>query len=73
MRPVALVARLGAGGCAHDGLSDGHVCHLLTQLAQLVAQRGHVISNNDGLGAHDGAALGINGVLALHAVIVLEH
>eukprot|EP00965_Chrysotila_dentata_P197228 6178072-Pleurochrysis_carterae.AAC.3 len=33
---------------------------------------GQVISNSDGLGAH-GAALGVDGVLALHAVILLEH
>eukprot|EP00965_Chrysotila_dentata_P116215 3841878-Pleurochrysis_carterae.AAC.1 len=72
MGHIALVARFGAGGCAHDGLSGGHGCHLLTQLAQLVAQGGHVSSISDGLGAH-GAALGVNGVLALHAVILFEH
>eukprot|EP00965_Chrysotila_dentata_P032976 1098595-Pleurochrysis_carterae.AAC.3 len=46
--------------------------HLLKQLAQLITQGGYVISNSDGLGAH-GAALGVTGVLALHAVILLEH
>eukprot|EP00965_Chrysotila_dentata_P043380 1442436-Pleurochrysis_carterae.AAC.3 len=55
-------ARLGAGSCAHDGFGGGHGCHLLTHLAQLVAQGGLVISNSDGLGAH-GAALGVDGVL----------
>eukprot|EP00965_Chrysotila_dentata_P082588 2725957-Pleurochrysis_carterae.AAC.4 len=60
MGHVALVVRLGAGGCAHNGLRHG--CHLLTQLAQLVAQGGHVIFSSDGLGAH-GAAVGVNGVL----------
>eukprot|EP00965_Chrysotila_dentata_P242274 6204778-Pleurochrysis_carterae.AAC.2 len=60
MGHVALVARFGACCCAHDGLGGGHGCHLLTQLAQLVAQGEHVISNSDGLGAH-GAALGVNG------------
>eukprot|EP00965_Chrysotila_dentata_P064461 2136726-Pleurochrysis_carterae.AAC.2 len=51
----------------HDGLGGGHGCHLLTKLTRLVAhQGGHVISNSEGLGAH-GAALGINGVPAIHA------
>eukprot|EP00965_Chrysotila_dentata_P236256 6201216-Pleurochrysis_carterae.AAC.3 len=72
MGHVALVARLGAGGCAHDGLGGGHGCHLLMYLAQLIAHGGHVISNNDGLGAH-GTALSVNGVLAPHAVILLKH
>eukprot|EP00965_Chrysotila_dentata_P201618 6180664-Pleurochrysis_carterae.AAC.4 len=72
MGHVALVARLGAGGCEHCGLGGGHSCHLLTQLAQLVAQEGHVISDSDGFGVH-GEALGVDGVLALHAVILLEH
>eukprot|EP00965_Chrysotila_dentata_P150998 4989594-Pleurochrysis_carterae.AAC.1 len=72
MGHVALGARFGAGGCAHNRLGGGHGCHLLTQLAQFVAQGGHVISNSDGLGAH-GAALGVNGALALHAVILFAH
>eukprot|EP00965_Chrysotila_dentata_P214539 6188249-Pleurochrysis_carterae.AAC.1 len=54
------------------GLSGSHGCHLLAQLAQLVAQGGHAFSNSDGLGVH-GAALGVNGFLVLHAVILLEH
>eukprot|EP00965_Chrysotila_dentata_P177543 5864989-Pleurochrysis_carterae.AAC.1 len=72
MRHVALVARLGAGGCEHAGLGRDHGCHLLTPLAQLVGQGGHVLSNSDGLAAH-GAALGVKGVLALNAIIHLEH
>eukprot|EP00965_Chrysotila_dentata_P252742 6210848-Pleurochrysis_carterae.AAC.1 len=71
MGHVALVARLGTGDCAHDGLGGGHGCHLLTQLAQLVAQGRHVISNSDGLGAH-GLALGVSRVAALYAVILNE-
>eukprot|EP00965_Chrysotila_dentata_P100846 3331156-Pleurochrysis_carterae.AAC.2 len=51
MGHVALVARLGVGGCAYDGLDGDHSCHLLTQLAQPIAQGGYVISGSDGLGA----------------------
>eukprot|EP00965_Chrysotila_dentata_P121142 4006343-Pleurochrysis_carterae.AAC.1 len=41
MGHIELVAKLGSGGCAQDELGGGRGCHLLTQLAQLVAQGGH--------------------------------
>eukprot|EP00965_Chrysotila_dentata_P008778 286264-Pleurochrysis_carterae.AAC.1 len=72
MRHVALVAGLDVGGCAHDRLGGRHGRHLLPQLTQLVAQGGHGISGGNGLGAH-GPVFGVDGVLALHLVILFEH
>eukprot|EP00965_Chrysotila_dentata_P033785 1124446-Pleurochrysis_carterae.AAC.9 len=40
--------------------------------SQSLALGGHVISNSNSLGTH-GVALGVNGVVAIHAVVLLEH
>eukprot|EP00965_Chrysotila_dentata_P072093 2381645-Pleurochrysis_carterae.AAC.1 len=72
MGHIALVAGLDVRSGAHGRLGGGNGCHLLAQLTQLVAQGRHIISGRDGLGAH-GTTFGVDHVLALHSVVLLEH